>query len=206
MQPTGRDNALHGSCLTVARIDSPFRVWAVPFLFSQCHLFQKIPYQYVDVRFHRRGVFAPVYCRTINYGSDCLLGPLNVSGRDILFPSAEKISRPPCGQLVFFLSRANIPFAPDTEVVQRASKTSIVDRRIKKCRTMKTDNNISDRRGKASISSLNRIKRVARVLILIIASTIGLVLWIFIRPIFRGVGWVISIISALLIIYWILTL
>ncbi|MFG6426097.1 MAG: hypothetical protein K1W14_09915 [Muribaculaceae bacterium] len=71
---------------------------------------------------------------------------------------------------------------------------------------MKTDNNISDRRGKASISSLNRIKRVARVLILIIASTIGLVLWMFIRPIFRGVGWVISIISALLIIYWILTL
>lgn len=122
-QPTGRDNALHGSCLTVARIDSPFRVWAVPFLFSQCHLFQKIPYQYVDIRFHRRGVFAPVYCRTINYGSDCLLGPLNVSSRDILFPSAEKISRPPCGQLVFFLSRANIPFAPDTEVVQRASKT-----------------------------------------------------------------------------------
>lgn len=82
-QPTGRDNALHGSCLTVARIDSPFRGWAVPFLFSQCHLFQNIPYQYVDVRFHRRGVFAPVYCRTINYGSDCLLGPLNVSGRDI---------------------------------------------------------------------------------------------------------------------------
>lgn len=71
---------------------------------------------------------------------------------------------------------------------------------------MKTDNNISDRRGKASISSLNRIKRVARVLILIIASIIGLALWIFIRPIFRGVGWVISIISALLIIFWLLTL
>lgn len=70
---------------------------------------------------------------------------------------------------------------------------------------MKTKENIN-RRGKASISSLNRIKRVARVLILIIASTIGLVLWMFIRPIFRGVGWVISIISALLIIYWILTL
>jgi hypothetical protein len=33
-----------------------------------------------------------------------------------------------------------------------------------------------------------------------------LVLWVFLRPIFRGVGWVISAVSALLIIYWVLTL
>lgn len=39
-----------------------------------------------------------------------------------------------------------------------------------------------------------------------VVVTIGLALWIFIRPIFRGVGWVISIISALLIIFWLLTL
>ena len=71
---------------------------------------------------------------------------------------------------------------------------------------MKTNNNISDRRGKASISSLNRIKRVARVVVIIIASIIGMVVWVFIRPIFRGVGWVISIITSLLIIFWLLTL
>ncbi len=70
---------------------------------------------------------------------------------------------------------------------------------------MKTNSNISDRRGKASISSLNRIKRVARVVAIIIASIVGLVFWVFIRPIFRGLGWVISIITALLIIFWILT-
>ena len=109
-QPTGRDNPLHGSCLTVTQIDSPFRGWTVPFLFFfQCHIFQGFPYKYVDVRFHRRGYFAPVSCCTIDYGSDCLLGSLNVADRDILLPSVEKISRPPCGHLVFFLPRANIP-------------------------------------------------------------------------------------------------
>ena len=71
---------------------------------------------------------------------------------------------------------------------------------------MKTNNNISVRRGKASISSLNRIKRVAKWIAILIGSIIGLVLWAFIRPIFRGVGWVISIVTALMIIYWLITL
>ena len=93
-----------------------------------------------------------------------------------------------------------------TRSCQRASKTSIVDRRIKKCRTMKTNNNISIRRDRASISSLNRIKRVLLWAVGIIGAILGLVLWVFLRPIFRGVGWVISLISALMIIYWLLTL
>ena len=71
---------------------------------------------------------------------------------------------------------------------------------------MKTNNNISVRRGKASISSLNRIKKVAKWIAVLIGSIIGLVLWAFIRPIFRGVGWVISIVTALLIIFWLITL
>ncbi|MBD5359082.1 MAG: hypothetical protein HDR88_19165 [Bacteroides sp.] len=71
---------------------------------------------------------------------------------------------------------------------------------------MKTNNNISVRRGKASISSLNRIKRVAKWIAILIGSIIGLALWAFIRPIFRGVGWVISIVTALMIIYWLITL
>ncbi|WP_290204558.1 hypothetical protein [uncultured Bacteroides sp.] len=71
---------------------------------------------------------------------------------------------------------------------------------------MKTNNNISNRRGRASISSLNRIKRVLLGLVGFIGAILGLVLWGFIRPIFRGVGWVISLVSALMIIYWLLTL
>ena len=70
---------------------------------------------------------------------------------------------------------------------------------------MKTNNNISNRRGRASISSLNRIKRVFLWVVGIIGAILGLVLWAFLRPIFRGVGWVIRLISALMIIFWLLT-
>lgn len=70
---------------------------------------------------------------------------------------------------------------------------------------MKTNNNISNRRGRAPISSLNRIKKVLLWLVGIIGAILGLVLWVFLRPIFRGVGWVISLVSTLMIIYWLLT-
>lgn len=50
------------------------------------------------------------------------------------------------------------------------------------------------------------IKWVAKAVALIIGILTAIVMWVFIRPIFRGVGWAISIITALLIIFWILTL
>ena len=70
---------------------------------------------------------------------------------------------------------------------------------------MKTNNNISNSRGKTSTSGFNQIKKVAKVLVILIGSTIGLVLWVFIRPIFRGVGWLISILTIIAIIYWLMT-
>ena len=70
---------------------------------------------------------------------------------------------------------------------------------------MKTNNNISYSRGRTSTSGFNQIKKVVKVLVILIGSIIGLVLWVFLRPIFRGVGWVISLVSALLIIFWLLT-
>lgn len=66
---------------------------------------------------------------------------------------------------------------------------------------MKTNNNISYSLGRTSTSGFNQIKKVVKVLVILIGSIIGLVLWIFIRPIFRGVGWVISLVSALMIIF-----
>lgn len=70
---------------------------------------------------------------------------------------------------------------------------------------MKTNNNISYSRGRTSTSGFNQIKKVVKVLVIHIGSIIGLVLWVFIRPIFRGVGWVISLVSTLMIIFWLLT-
>ena len=70
---------------------------------------------------------------------------------------------------------------------------------------MKTNSHI---KGQSEAQSLrfNQIKRVLLWLVGIIGAILGLVLWVFLRPIFRGVGWVISLISALMIIYWLLTL
>lgn len=70
---------------------------------------------------------------------------------------------------------------------------------------MKTNNNISNSRGKTSTSGFNQIKKVVKVLVILIGSTIELVLWVFIRPIFRGVGWLISILMIIAIIYWLMT-
>ena len=68
---------------------------------------------------------------------------------------------------------------------------------------MKTNYNISNSRGRASISSLNRIKRF----VLWVVAIVGVIIyWVLIRPIFRGVGWIISILTAILTIYWILTI
>ena len=69
----------------------------------------------------------------------------------------------------------------------------------------KTNNNISYIRGRASISSLTRIKRVFLWVVGITGAILGLVLWVYLRPILRGEGWVISLESALLIIFWLQT-
>lgn len=71
---------------------------------------------------------------------------------------------------------------------------------------MKTNSHINSQ-GKASSLRFNQIKRTILWLVAgIIGAIVGLTLWAFLRPIFRGIGWVISIISALVIIYWLLTL
>lgn len=70
---------------------------------------------------------------------------------------------------------------------------------------MRTNSHINSQ-GKASSLRFNQIKRTIFWLAGIIGAIIGLTLWAFLRLIFRGIGWVISIISALAIIYWIMTL
>ena len=50
------------------------------------------------------------------------------------------------------------------------------------------------------------LRRTTSVVAVFIGAVFGLVVWLILRPIFRGVGWIISIITALGIIYWITTL
>ena len=70
---------------------------------------------------------------------------------------------------------------------------------------MKTNSHIKSQ-SEAQSLRFNQIKRVAKVVAIIIGAIIGTLVWAFLRPIFRGVGWVISLATALMIIFWLLTL
>ena len=50
------------------------------------------------------------------------------------------------------------------------------------------------------------LKKAAKVVGIAIMAIVGIILWAILKPIFRGVGWLISILTAAGIIYWILTL
>ncbi|WP_288088686.1 hypothetical protein [Bacteroides acidifaciens] len=50
------------------------------------------------------------------------------------------------------------------------------------------------------------IKGLAKVVAIIIGTLTAIVVWVVVRPVIRGIGWIISIATALLTIYWILTL
>ena len=54
--------------------------------------------------------------------------------------------------------------------------------------------------------ALTALKKISRVVGIVLATIVGLLLWAIVKPIFRGVGWVISIVTALMIIYWLITL
>ena len=45
------------------------------------------------------------------------------------------------------------------------------------------------------------LKKVARVTVVFIGAFVGLLIWAVLKPIVRGAGWVISILTALMIIF-----
>lgn len=50
------------------------------------------------------------------------------------------------------------------------------------------------------------ITRAVKVVVIIIGAVIGIALWAIAKPILRGISWLISILTAIGAIYWILTL
>lgn len=69
---------------------------------------------------------------------------------------------------------------------------------------MKTNSHI---KGQSEAQSLrfNQIKKVAKMVAIIIGAIIGGLILAIVRPIIRGAGWVISLITAIMIIFWLLT-
>lgn len=51
-----------------------------------------------------------------------------------------------------------------------------------------------------------RMTKAVKVVAVIIGAVIGIALWAIAKPILRGIGWLISILTAIGAIYWILTL
>ena len=50
------------------------------------------------------------------------------------------------------------------------------------------------------------ITKAVKVVAIVIGAVIGIALWAIAKPILRGIGWLISILTAIGAIYWILTL
>ena len=50
------------------------------------------------------------------------------------------------------------------------------------------------------------LKKAAKLRGIIAGLIVGVLLWAILKPIFRGVGWIISILTSIGIIYWITTL
>ena len=55
-------------------------------------------------------------------------------------------------------------------------------------------------------SYLYRMTKAVKVVAIIIGAVIGIALWAIAKPILRGLSWLISILTAIGVIYWILTL
>ncbi len=49
-------------------------------------------------------------------------------------------------------------------------------------------------------------RRVLKVVVMIVLSVVGLLLWAILKPMLRGAGWLISIATATAIIFWLMTL
>lgn len=66
-------------------------------------------------------------------------------------------------------------------------------------------------RGKAHQTSyqyriIKGVAKVAKVVAIIIGAIIGLLMWAVFKPIYRGVGWLIAILTLFAALYWLLTL
>ena len=113
----------------------------------------------------------------------------------------------------YFLNRGpNIPFLPPhaLQVSSNSYNHTVFGRmRLKKTPTdMKATRKHKDIRSRqARQSSYHyRISKAVKVVAVIIGAAIGIALWAIAKPILRGLGWLISILTAIGAIYWILTL
>lgn len=52
---------------------------------------------------------------------------------------------------------------------------------------------------------IKAVAKVVKAIAIIIGTLVAIVVWVFVRPVVRGIGWLISIATATLIIFWLIT-
>lgn len=134
-----------------------------------------------------------------------------ITCRDGLFYCRQlknlQTSLPAVAQLVFF-SRRRTALCSRHAVVLSSEHTSYCEidaLRLKKYRLMTQDNRHNRKSSFTPSPAHTALRRTARVMAVIIGAVVGLVLMVILKPICRGVGWVISLISAVVIIFWLIT-
>lgn len=119
----------------------------------------------------------------------------------------RKISRP--FGLYFSFTGTNTALFPRHAWQVTSEQTSIAIRRIsvlKKYRLMTKTVRHNSETSFTSSPAHTAYRRVLKVVVMIVLSVVGLLLWAILKPMLRGAGWLISIATATAIIFWLMTL
>lgn len=52
---------------------------------------------------------------------------------------------------------------------------------------------------------IKTVAKVVKAIAIIIGTLTAIVVWVVVRPAIRGIGWIISIVTATMIIFWLIT-
>lgn len=116
-------------------------------------------------------------------------------------------------EVVFVPASLNIPFL-SPYVIEASSNSyshTVIGRMVKKkvptdMTATKQHRNLGRSEAHQTSHQYRIIKGLAKVVGCIIGLIVALIMWVVVRPILRGVGWLISILTMIAIIYWLMTL
>ena len=118
-----------------------------------------------------------------------------------------------CVGSYFLCQGPNIPLLPPHafQVSSNSYNHTVFGRMVKKkaptdMKATGKHKDIRSRQARQSSYQYRIITRAVKAVAIIIGAVIGIALWAIARPILRGIGWLISILTAIGVIYWILTL
>ena len=131
---------------------------------------------------------------------------INTPGRGILLHLPEKSPQLPLVGSIFSGKCRTPLFLPSCLVVNERTNFKQRLYALKKYRLIILNDRHIKNPSFTSSPAHTALKKAVKVVWIAITAIVGLLLWAILKPIFRGVGWLISILTAIGIIYWITTL